>query len=302
MVCFNTPNLKTVNDGTLFSGNAQSILGIEFPSLEYVTTPSLGNNANLIDGLSAIESLEFPALKTIIDARFIGDCRNLKTVDLPNLETVESKVNVMTTNNAITRVTAPKLTTCKSTVGGQFFLISNALEYLKLGSRVDVWQAARSANVDGLHIDVEESYTSGPAYNTNNYGDYHAPKLYFDTLKKGNIRMGGSGSYSNACTYVYLGCYGNPDDEIALFYHSTCAVTDLEIRDGAKQKLTLTNFTTLTADNIVAHIFEKLADNTYQEDGVTPAEPITITLGTANLNKLTAEQKAVATDKNYILA
>jgi hypothetical protein len=99
-----------------------------------------------------------------------------------------------------------------------------------------------------------------------------------------------------------LGCYGNPTDEISLGFGSNPQVKDVEVREGARQIITLTNFTTLTADNIVAHIFEKLADNTYQEDGVTPAEPITITLGTANLNKLTAEQKAVATDKNYILA
>lgn len=302
MIFFNVPNLRVVNDGTLFSGNAEGICGLDLSNLETVTTPTLTNNNNLIDGLSAMETIEFPKLKTITDARFIGDCQALEEVNFPMLETVSSKFPVIVNCPLINKVSMPNVSTCAGTTGGAFVINSNALSELKLGEEVTVWQAAKSANVDGLHIDVEESYTSGPAYNTNNYGDYHAPKLYFDTLKKGNIRMGGSGSYSNACTYVYLGCYGNPDDEIALFYHSTCAVTDLEIRDGAKQKLTLTNFTTLTADNIVAHIFEKLADNTYQEDGVTPAEPITITLGTTNLNKLTAEQKAVATDKNYILA
>jgi hypothetical protein len=195
----------------------------------------------------------------------------------------------------------PNVSTCASTTGGAFVINSNALSELKLGEEVMVWQAARSANVDGLHIDVEATWSTTASY-TNTYGDYYAPKLYFDTIKEGRIHMGGTGGYSNSCTYVYLGCYGESTQEISLGFGGNPQVTDLEIRDGAKQKLTLSNFTTLTADNIVAHIFEKLADNTYQEDGVTPAEPITITLGTANLNKLTAEQKAVATDKNYILA
>lgn len=79
-------------------------------------------------------------------------------------------------------------------------------------------------------------------------------------------------------------------------------VTDLEISQGARQPLTFPGFNRLTADNIVNHIFERLADNRFEDDGVTPAPAITITIGAENLNKLTDEQKAIATDKNYILA
>lgn len=301
MVFFNVPNLRVVNDGTLFSGNTQGIYSLDLSNLETVTTPTLGNNTNLIDGLSSIETIEFPKLKTITDARFIGDCRALEELNFPILETVSSKFPVIINCHLINKVSMPNVSTCASTAGNAFVVNSNALSELKLGEEVTVWQAARSANADGLHIDVPVTWSTTASY-SNTYGDYYAPKLYFDTIKKGRIHMGGSGAYGNSCTYLYLGCYGNPTDEISLGFATSSQVTDVEVREGARQIITLTNFTALTADNIVAHIFEKLADNTYQEDGVTPAEPITITLGTTNLNKLTAEQKAVATDKNYILA
>jgi hypothetical protein len=52
----------------------------------------------------------------------------------------------------------------------------------------------------------------------------------------------------------------------------------------------------------VSGILEPLADNTYEDDGVTLAAPITISIGTANIAKLNAAQIAIATDKNYTLA
>jgi hypothetical protein len=58
----------------------------------------------------------------------------------------------------------------------------------------------------------------------------------------------------------------------------------------------------MDVDSIVNNIFRKLADNNFEDDGVTPAPAIKITIGSANLAKLTDEEKAIATDKNYILA
>ena len=51
----------------------------------------------------------------------------------------------------------------------------------------------------------------------------------------------------------------------------------------------------LTKENIVNHILNKLGDNTGQS-------PLTITLGATNLAKLTDEEKAIATNKGFILA
>jgi hypothetical protein len=84
----------------------------------------------------------------------------------------------------------------------------------------------------------------------------------------------------------------------------------VELRQGARQRFTLDcpsfqvadPYVNMTAENIVSGILEPLADNTYEDDGVTLAAPITISIGTANIAKLNAAQIAIATDKNYTLA
>lgn len=140
--------------------------------------------------------------------------------------------------------------------------------------------------------------------NGTNGGPYiRSHRLYLPDYKVGSFRLGGSGSYSNNTTqYVYLGCKGEPTDTIQLWhYYDNSSVTDIEIRDGAKQPIILVGrggggqFVGLTEENIVNHIFNRLADN---NDG----DPITITLGSTNLAKLTDEEKHIAIDKNYILA
>lgn len=137
----------------------------------------------------------------------------------------------------------------------------------------------------------------------NDSANFYCRKLYMPAYKLGQYRLGGSGSYSNPNTqYIYLGCKGEPTDTIQLWhYYDNSSVTDIEIRDGAKQPIILGGrggggqFVGLTEENIVNHILNRLADN---NDG----DPITITLGSTNLAKLTDEEKHIAIDKNYILA
>ena len=104
---------------------------------------------------------------------------------------------------------------------------------------------------------------------------------------------------------ILLKSKGNRNDLIKIYQidniQASKALKDIEIEEGTRQPLVFAYFE-LDKDNIVNHIFKKLADNNFEDDGITPSEPIKITIGSANLNRLTDEEKAIATDKNYILA
>ena len=168
------------------------------------------------------------------------------------------------------------------------------------------------ANMGGLYTksDGEIHLPDCEYANQNNNTDspIRAEKIYLEGFKYGWFRLSGSSSYSNAVTkYLYIGCKGTPEQTISIFnYHydtSTThygvAVEDIEIPQGARQGLMISNSTivwwpALTRENVRAHIIDRLADNT---DGAT----LTVQLGTIR-DKLTAEDIAVATAKNYNIA
>ena len=145
--------------------------------------------------------------------------------------------------------------------------------------------------------------------NSNTYNPIRVEKIYLDVFERGWFRLSGSASYANGVTkYLYIGCKGKPTDTIGIYNFnydnsgsatpSGVPVTDIEIPQGARQGLIISNSTivfwpALTRENVRAHIIDRLADNS---DGAT----ITIQLGNI-LDKLTAEDIAVATNKNYNL-
>lgn len=154
-----------------------------------------------------------------------------------------------------------------------------------------------SVHLDAMEVFQQTNYTA--------YGNFYTGAIYFPVIKQLQFRLGGHAGYSNDTTrYVYLGCKGEPTDEVRVYNgynyrpnpgNYNTSVTDVEIRDGARQAITLDSLIGITAENIVNHIFNRLADN---NDG----DPITITLGSTNLAKLTDTEKQIAIDKNYILA
>jgi hypothetical protein len=168
------------------------------------------------------------------------------------------------------------------------------------------------ANMGGLYTksDGEIHLPDCEYANQNNNTDspIRAEKIYLEGFKYGWFRLSGSSSWSNTVTkYLYLGCKGTPEQTISIYNyhydtsetHYGVAVEDIEIPQGARQGLMISNSTivwwpALTRENVRAHIIDRLADNT---DGVT----LTIQLGTIR-SKLTAEDIAVATAKNYNIA
>lgn len=93
---------------------------------------------------------------------------------------------------------------------------------------------------------------------------------------------------------IYIGCRGTRS-QLILINYCTTNCDDIEIGDGALQPINISSATGLTRENIVNHILVKLGDNTGQS-------ALTLTLGATNLAKLTDEDKAIATAKNWTLA
>lgn len=93
---------------------------------------------------------------------------------------------------------------------------------------------------------------------------------------------------------IYIGCRGTRS-QLILVNYVTSKCDDIEIGDGALQPINISSATGLTRENIVNHILAKLGDNTGQS-------ALTLTLGATNLAKLTDEDKAIATAKNWTLA
>jgi len=108
-------------------------------------------------------------------------------------------------------------------------------------------------------------------------------------------------------TYIYLGYDTNDRTKAVILSTTTLTtafanLTKIELKDGWRKPLNVKAASGLTAENIVDYIFDRLADNRYEADGETQAQAITITLGQSNIDKLTAEQLAIATAKNYTVA
>ena len=145
--------------------------------------------------------------------------------------------------------------------------------------------------------------------NSNAYASIYCEKIYLEGFKHGWFRLSGSSSYSNKVTkYLYIGCQGDRTQTIGINnydydtsnaeVHNSVNVEDIEIRQGTRQPLIISNSTIvywekLSREKVREHIIDRLADNS---DG----EPIRIQLGTI-LSKLTEEDIAVATNKNYNL-
>lgn len=78
-------------------------------------------------------------------------------------------------------------------------------------------------------------------------------------------------------------------------FYACSGITELVVEDGFNaSNLNISYFSLLTADDIVT-VFDALYDRTGKES-------YNLILGSTHLSKLTDEQKAIATDKNWILA
>ena len=234
-------------------------------------------------------------------------------------DTEDCLLSAMRRSNALEKVTlnCVEITKCLFRVASYIEMINHSLvmhfpcckKIANTGLFYTGYNALGTSNnlaYSEVHLDaLEECNTTG-----NSHGVFKVAKLYMPNLKRGTYRFGGTASYENPITtYLYVGCNGKRTDALTIFDYNNGEennCTDIEISAGARQKITLQGFTKLTAENIALHILDRLADNRYEDDGVTEAPTITITLGATNIATIEADPAyapylADAQMKNYTI-
>ena len=171
------------------------------------------------------------------------------------------------------------------------------------------------SSVDGTDVPVGGIYFTKPDSNGNPTECYiigYSPNqsyswtnqigfAYFPYLKKvefincKRIASIGSSAFRNCSSLTTINL-PNSITSISVYAFDGCrSLTDVTVESGFNcNNLNLSVSTRYTAETIVSWL-EALADRTGQTT-------FTLTIGATNLNKLTAEQKAIATNKNWTLA
>lgn len=287
LLFWDMPNLKKSSAYLMNGGKMRTI---NFDNLEELA------GGQLISTFRNITHLKFPKLKTIADNSIIFATSDLLrssvcTIELPVCERIVYKLN--TSSGTFTKAPDIVNVRLKDGVTIGFLFRNNALDNA-------------ATNIKELHVTCKEIY-SIPLEEMRGaqYPNFSGEKIFFNGLKKCDLWFGNGAGATGFSKYIYINCIGDREDEIIMkagAHDGTCLVSDIELSQGARQPFNFTGMLRLTAANIVNHIFDRLADNRFEDDGVTPAPAITITLGSDNLAKLTDAQKAIATNKNYILA
>lgn len=339
-----------------FSTNAETLNKLQYSNVLNANTKGLYvlqfNNLKelkyslLIQGAHNIEKISLPALKHISapgktvnnNYGIVKDCRNLKELNLPNLETIEQEYSYQGTIASfcpnLERVVCPKLKTIECIIGRDKQVVLSACDKLTTISMPELtsvimkgpysytFKLINLTNLDlpkleYLDLDgngyesliygstIEELSLPSLKETTINYRCYliqecnTLKRVYLPALEKSPQEFSWYHPnwlrYCSNVEYVYLGCRGGVGDKIGFGANNSEHLTDVEIGEGARQSIALFDINNLTRDNIVNHIFNKLADNT---DGA----PIRITIGATNLARLSDEDKEIALNKNYTLS
>lgn len=266
------PSLKEVSGGNVVNMNASNIAPnvdcISFPKLESVSN----KGALLLTGpynphLANLSKMEFPLLRSINNAHCIYLMNN--TSALSNISSIdlpcleEVYTNEFVDGGCLFGTTAASLPN----------LIELTLPSLKK-----------------IHFENKNNYSF--LINSTCIKKLHLPMLEILSITRNVSKLIQN---MGKLEYLYLGYDTNDRNNSVLIQPITTPnLTDIELKEGYLKPLDVADCKALTADNIVNHMFAKL--------GINTGDPITLTLGSTNLAKLTDEQKQIAIDKGWTLA
>lgn len=300
------PNLTEVSGGTLIS-QCNALESVDLSNLQSVS------DGTLIDNCASIKHITLPIFKGLDDEslKSVVLIKNLKlkTLLLPSVKTISTTVNISisasTIENGLDLTSLNNKQGAGNMISAQALLMGTICPIIYFPDSIETGMISSWMGHTGIYNENLTIYVKNHITSFRNFGVVNnVKKLYFPTIESCYLWIGGNGAYYNsALDYVFLKCNGKRNQEIRLDSTQntlTDKYRDIEIGEGARQIISINLY--MTAENIVNHIFKKLADNNYEDDGITPAPAIKITIGSANLNRLTDEEKAIATDKNYILA
>lgn len=319
----NVPKLRVIK-APLYYGNykkQEKIESIDLPSVEVITCEVI--SSDILNLLTNLKRITFSKLKECASELYYIDVTIPLRMEYPELERialpyneklgVQKYIAIRTPEN----VYAPKLKICDLTYSWQY---------------TGVFSDTTTRDVFDLFPTIEEVIT-GP-YEGAIFNNIKSSSIIMPSLKRASVCSRGNysrcaffsaenkigtissislpsiESYKLKTSYnanykvnvdrFYLGCKGNPTDLVYLDAGvADTYTTDIEIGEGARQKISIINYNGLTAENIALHILDKLADNT---DG----ETIPIIIGSTNLARINASEYAqyvaAAQAKNYTIA
>lgn len=267
------PILKEVSGGNVVylnsNGIAPSIDCISFPKVETLSNSStLLTIGNYNPHLANLSKIEFPLLRSLNNSCAI--CLSNNVTALTNIQTIEFP-------------SLEEVYTNKNQFNGNYLFGTNV---------------ASLPNLTELNLpSLKKVYFDFAGNLSNLIQGMCIKKLYFPKLEILYVTRNTSRLIYNMSKleYLYLG-YDTNDRNYSILIqpNTTPNLTDIELKEGYLKPLDVADCKALTADNIVNHMFAKL--------GVNTGDPITLTLGSTNLAKLTDEQKQIAIDKGWTLA
>ena len=273
-----------------------------FNNCSNLTTVILPDNAktitsNMFDGNKKLTTINFPSSITQIGSNAFYNCTNLKNLDIPDNASY-TLGNSAFYNSGITEECAKNIVahvTHATSIGNNLF--QNCLSLVNV--EVPVFANYMFNNCTNLKsaISTQAMETTGNKV-FRGCSALERAKIADGTTTIGSRIFDGC----KALKYAYLpssittatnNSLTDTSNSHYTFYNCT-ALEDVQLGQDWNMSLRLNVSNNLTVDSMVA-MFNSLKD-------LTGDTAKTLTLGSTNLAKLTDEQKAIATNKNWTLA
>ena len=247
-----------------------------FNSCSNLTTVILPNNAkiitsNMFNGNKNLMTVNFPSSITKIGTNAFYNCTNLKNLDIPDNASY-TLGNSVFYNSGITEECAKNIVAHATSIGDNLFQSCLSL----VNVEVPVFANHMFNNCTAL-----ESVSLSDGTTTIGYCIFNGCKALKTVCLPSSITAATNNSLTSTSSSYYA------------FYNCT-ALEDVQLGKDWNMSLRLNVSNNLTVDSMVA-MFNSLKD-------LTGDTAKTLTLGSTNLAKLTDEQKAIATNKNWTLA
>ena len=285
------PKLRLITGTGLLIFNNASTKSVNLPLLE---TMEGGNT--LFSGLARLSSISLPRLASINGAIITG-CAALTELSLPSLTTI-SGGSVASSCAALTELSLPSLTTISGgSVAGNCDQL-NRLTFPSLKTSTRGCLAANNKKLAEVSVpELEKAGETGGEYYLFESMNYLAQNMHVHAPKLKILRCylySGNDNTMNGYVYLHLGAIEAGDIYLRYAGGANGSKTLVTVAEGFRSQLRMPNCVNMSADQLRA-IIANLGDNTRY-----PTLPLVF--GATNLAKLTEEDIAMATSKNYTLS
>lgn len=303
-IFYNCTNLENVTISGLKNGKT-SIDSGAFNSCSNlkILTFNLSDDCNLttianscFTGCKQLETIEFPSTLTKIDSYAFQNCNNLSNLTIHNDNKISLGQQSFSGCVSLTNTDVENLLNSASTIYTQVFSDCTGLTELNIPI---CWTQMFANCTNLIKVVINSQMSSGNAGVESFAGCTSLEHIEI----MGNVVTIGNGFLRNCKALKTLSLPSAVADSTALTYsvastsyflYGCVALENIELGDNWNASIRFDVSNNITIDSMVS-MFNALKDLT---DGTAK----TLTLGATNLAKLTDEQKAIATNKNWTLA